>query len=61
MRLPCQHKREPLTSDESDRLINAAESFQEKLVYSLARFCLIAAHVCDSFPCGATDSTVDKP
>ena len=27
-----QHKREPLTGDEVDRLVNAAESFEEKLV-----------------------------
>lgn len=30
--MPYQYKREPLTSDEADRLVNAAESFEEKLV-----------------------------
>ena len=30
--MPYQHKREPLSHEETDRLANAAESFQEKLV-----------------------------
>ena len=30
--MPYQYKREPLASDEADRLVNAAESFEEKLV-----------------------------
>ncbi len=30
--MPYQYKREPLSSEESDKLANAAESFQEKLV-----------------------------
>lgn len=30
--MPYQYKREPLTTDEADRLVNAAESFEEKLV-----------------------------
>ncbi|MDA1190069.1 MAG: tyrosine-type recombinase/integrase [Candidatus Poribacteria bacterium] len=30
--MPYQHKREPLNREETDRLVNAAESFEEKLV-----------------------------
>ena len=30
--MPYQYKREPLSGEESDKLANAAESFQEKLV-----------------------------
>ena len=30
--MPYQYKREPLSSEESDKLANAAESFQEKLI-----------------------------
>ena len=30
--MPYQYKREPLSSEQSDKLANAAESFQEKLV-----------------------------
>ena len=30
--MPYQYKREPLSNEESDKLANAAESFQEKLV-----------------------------
>ncbi|MBT3266611.1 hypothetical protein HN371_05615 [Candidatus Poribacteria bacterium] len=30
--MPYQYKREQLTSDEADRLVNGAKSFEEKLV-----------------------------
>ena len=30
--MPYQYKREPLSGEESDKLANAAESFQEKLI-----------------------------
>jgi integrase/recombinase XerD len=35
--MPYQYKREPLSNEEADKLVNATESFQEKLVV----FCLL--------------------
>ena len=46
--MPYQYKREPLSSEESDELSNAAESFREKLViWSLLDTGLRVSEFCD--------------